>query len=49
VARRLPSFTDAGLLEPGRPADVAVFAPDLSVARAVYIDGRRAYAAAPVS
>jgi len=41
VARRLPSFTDAGLLEPGRPADLAVFSPDLSQVRDVYIDGRR--------
>ncbi len=49
VARRLPTFTDAGLLEPGRPADVAVFAPDLSAARAVYVDGRQVYAASPAS
>lgn len=40
VARRLPAFTDAGLLEPGRPADIAVFSPDLGAVRAVYVDGR---------
>jgi N-acetylglucosamine-6-phosphate deacetylase len=40
VARRLPAFTDAGLLEPGRPADLAVFSPDLGAVRAVYVDGR---------
>jgi cytosine/adenosine deaminase-related metal-dependent hydrolase len=27
VARRFPELTDAGLLEPGRPADLAVFTP----------------------
>lgn len=44
VARRLPAFTDAGLLESGRPADLAVFNPDLSAVRAVYVDGRQVYA-----
>ncbi|MDR7417735.1 MAG: amidohydrolase family protein [Armatimonadota bacterium] len=43
VARRLPAFTDAGLLEPGRPADVVVFNPDLSAVRAVYVDGRQVF------
>ena len=41
VARRLPQIFDAGLLEAGRPADLAVFSPDLSQVRAVYVDGRR--------
>jgi len=41
VARRLPKVFDAGLLEAGRPADLAVFTSDLSQVRAVYVDGRR--------
>jgi hypothetical protein len=45
VARRLPGITNAGLLEAGRPADIAVFSPGLAAARAVYVDGRRVYAA----
>jgi imidazolonepropionase-like amidohydrolase len=46
VARHLPAFTDAGLLEAGRPADVAVFARGLEATKAVYIDGRQVYGAA---
>ena len=45
VARRLPGITNAGLLEAGRPADIAVFSPGLDAVRAVYVDGRRVYAA----
>ena len=41
VARALPGVFDAGLLEAGRPADIAVFSPTLDQARAVYVDGRR--------
>jgi alpha-D-ribose 1-methylphosphonate 5-triphosphate diphosphatase PhnM len=41
VVRRLPGVFQGGLLEPGRPADLAIFAPDLSQTRAVYVDGRR--------
>jgi imidazolonepropionase-like amidohydrolase len=41
VVRRLPGVFQGGLLEVGRPADLAVFSPDLSQTRAVYIDGRR--------
>ncbi len=41
VARRLPGVFEAGLLEPGRPADLAVFAPGLDRVHAVYVDGRR--------
>jgi hypothetical protein len=46
VARRLPLLTDAGLLEPGRPADLAVFSPTLEAVRAVYINGRQVFAQA---
>jgi imidazolonepropionase-like amidohydrolase len=46
VARRLPSFTDAGLLEPGRPADIAVFSPDLASTRAVFVNGRQVFGTA---
>jgi imidazolonepropionase-like amidohydrolase len=45
VVRLLPEFTDAGLLETGRPADIAVFAPGLASCRRVYIDGRQVYEA----
>lgn len=41
VARRLPDVFKAGLLEPGRPADLTVFAPGLDRVHAVYVDGRR--------
>jgi len=41
VTRRLPQIFEAGLLEVGRPADLAVFSPDISQVRAVYVDGRR--------
>ncbi|MGH2403827.1 MAG: amidohydrolase family protein, partial [bacterium] len=41
VARALPRVFDAGLLEAGRPADIAVFSPALDGVRAVYVDGRR--------
>ncbi|MGQ0571770.1 MAG: amidohydrolase family protein, partial [Armatimonadota bacterium] len=44
VARLLPQVTDAGLLEAGRPADIAVFSPSLDAVRAVYVDGRRIFA-----
>jgi len=39
VARHLPGVFTAGLLEAGRPADVAVFSSDLATVRAVYVDG----------
>lgn len=42
VTRRLPQIFEAGLLEVGRPADLAVFTPDLGQVRAVYINGQRA-------
>ena len=45
IARRLPTVTDAGLLEPGRPADLAVFSPDFDAVTAVYVDGERAHGA----
>ncbi len=45
VATRLPGITNAGLLDPGRPADIAVFSPTLDAVRVVYVDGRRAYTA----
>ncbi|MGQ0550487.1 MAG: amidohydrolase family protein [Armatimonadota bacterium] len=41
VARALPGVFDAGLLEAGRPADIAVFSPALDQVRAVYVNGRR--------
>ncbi len=41
VARALPGVFDAGVLEAGRPADIAVFSPTLDQVRAVYVDGRR--------
>ncbi len=41
VARRFPELTGAGLLEPGRPADVAVFAPGFDAVQAVYKAGVR--------
>lgn len=41
VARRFPEFTGAGLLEPGRPADLAVFEPGFDAVRAVYKGGER--------
>ncbi len=41
VARALPGVFDAGLLEAGRPADIAVFSSTLDQVRAVYVDGRR--------
>jgi N-acyl-D-aspartate/D-glutamate deacylase len=44
VTRRLPGVFNAGLLEPGRPADVAVFSPGLDRVHAVYVDGRRVLA-----
>jgi imidazolonepropionase-like amidohydrolase len=44
VARMLPGITSAGLLEAGRPADIAIFSPALDAVRAVYVDGRRVYA-----
>jgi imidazolonepropionase-like amidohydrolase len=45
VAKKLPGITNAGLLAPGRPADIAVFSPTLDAVRAVYVDGRRVYTA----
>jgi cytosine/adenosine deaminase-related metal-dependent hydrolase len=39
VARRFPELTRAGLLEPGRPADVAVFEPGFDAVRAVFKGG----------
>jgi cytosine/adenosine deaminase-related metal-dependent hydrolase len=41
VAEALPSLTEAGLLAPGRPADVAVFSPAFDAVVAVYKRGRR--------
>lgn len=41
VATRFPELTAAGLLEPGRPADVAVFAPGFDAVRAVFKAGER--------
>ncbi|MBM3451376.1 MAG: amidohydrolase family protein [Armatimonadetes bacterium] len=41
VARLLPQVTDAGLLEAGRPADVAVLSQTLDAVRAVYINGSK--------
>ncbi|MGH2376394.1 MAG: amidohydrolase family protein, partial [bacterium] len=41
VARALPGVFVAGLLEAGRPADIAVFSLTLDQVRAVYVDGRR--------
>lgn len=41
VAQRLPSITDAGLLEPGRPADLAIFSAAFDAVVAVYKRGQR--------
>jgi hypothetical protein len=41
VARRFPELTRAGLLEPGRPADVAVFERGFDAVRAVFKAGAR--------
>jgi predicted amidohydrolase len=43
VAARLPTLTDAGLLEVGRPADVAVFSPQFDAVVAVYVGGQRVH------
>jgi imidazolonepropionase-like amidohydrolase len=43
VAAALPTVTDAGLLEAGRPADVTVFDEGFTRVEAVYIDGALAH------
>lgn len=43
VARSLPTVTNAGLLEVGRPADLAVFTPAFDGVQAVYVHGERVH------
>lgn len=45
VTRRFPELTDAGLLEAGRPADIAVFTPDFDGVISVFREGRTIFAA----
>ena len=43
VTRRFPELTDAGLLEPGRPADLAVFDEAFTSVRRVVKGGEEVH------